>query len=152
MLMFFLQLYFIFLFWVLPLTLMISYLVCACACVLCCFSYVWLFVTLWTVSRLTHLSMGFSRQECWSELLCPPSGDLPDPGIEPASLISPALASRFFTTSVAWEVLPFTYLYSYAFLLWTCQLFFYLGCKNAWLFSIASTATRKDKFICSLNK
>ena len=151
--MFFLQLYFIFLFWVLPLTLMISSLVCAYACVLCCFSYVWLFVTLWTVARLTHLSMGFSRQECWSELLCPPSGDIPDPGIEPASLISPALASRFFTTSVAWEVLPFTYLYSYAFLLWTCQLFFFFwGGKNAWLFSIASTATRKDKFICSLNK
>ena len=39
--------------------------------------------------------MGFSRQEYWSELPCPPSRDLPDPGIEPASLMSPALAGRF---------------------------------------------------------
>ena len=41
------------------------------------------------------LSMGFPRQEYWSGLPCPPPGDLPDPGIEPAS---PALAGRFFTT------------------------------------------------------
>ena len=45
------------------------------------------------------LSMGFSRQEYWSGLPCPPSGDLPDPGIEPASLMSPTLAGEFFTTS-----------------------------------------------------
>ena len=44
------------------------------------------------------LSMGFSRQEYWSELLCPPPGDLPDPRIEPASLMSPALTGGFFTT------------------------------------------------------
>jgi len=36
--------------------------------------------------------MGFSRQEYWSELPCPLPGDLPDPGIKPRSLISPALA------------------------------------------------------------
>ena len=41
--------------------------------------------------------MGFSRQEYWSGLPCPPPGDLPDPGIEPESLTSPALAGRFFT-------------------------------------------------------
>ena len=40
---------------------------------------------------------GFSRQEYWSELSCPPPGDLPDPGIKPASLVSPPLASGFFT-------------------------------------------------------
>ena len=45
------------------------------------------------------LSKGFSRQEQWSGLSCPPPGDLPDPGIKPASLMSPALAGRFFTTS-----------------------------------------------------
>ena len=45
------------------------------------------------------LSMGFSRQEDWSGLPCPPLGDLPDPGIKPSSLMSPALAGRFFTTS-----------------------------------------------------
>ena len=42
--------------------------------------------------------MDFSRQEYLSELLCPPPGDFPDLGIEPASLMSPALAGGFFTT------------------------------------------------------
>jgi len=47
--------------------------------------------------------MGFSRQQYWSGLPCPPPGALPDPGIEPVSLMSPALAGRFFTTSTTWE-------------------------------------------------
>ena len=47
--------------------------------------------------------MGFSRQKHWSALPFPPPGDLPSPGIEPASLSSPALAGRFFTTSATWE-------------------------------------------------
>ena len=46
---------------------------------------VWLFVTLWTVTCLSPLSMGFSRQEYWSGLPCPSPQDLPDPGIEPRS-------------------------------------------------------------------
>ena len=45
------------------------------------------------------LSMGFSRQQYWSGLPCPLPGYLPDPGIEPTSLMSPALADGFFTTS-----------------------------------------------------
>ena len=45
------------------------------------------------------LSMGFCRQEYWSGLPCPPPGDLPNPGIKPASLGFPALADGFFTTS-----------------------------------------------------
>ena len=45
-------------------------------------------------------SMGFSRQEYWSEFPCPSPGDLPDLGIEPTSLTSPALADRFFSTPV----------------------------------------------------
>ena len=51
------------------------------------------------------LSVGFSRQEYWSGLPFPPPGDLPDPGIEPMSLGSPALADRslFFTTSTTCE-------------------------------------------------
>ena len=49
------------------------------------------------------LSMGFSRQEYWSGLHCPSPRDLPKPGIEPASLGSPALAGEFFTTSATWE-------------------------------------------------
>ena len=54
----------------------------------------------WTVAHQVPLSMGFSRQEYWSGLPSPPPGDLPDPGIEPAS---PTLAGRFFTTSTNWE-------------------------------------------------
>ena len=49
------------------------------------------------------LSTGFSRQEYWSGLPCPSPGDLPDPGIKPASLTSPALAGGFFTTGATWE-------------------------------------------------
>jgi len=50
--------------------------------------------------------MGISRQEYWSGLLFPSLCDLPDPGIEPASLASPALAGGFFTTVPQWEA-PF---------------------------------------------
>ena len=48
--------------------------------------------------------MGFFRQEYWSGWPCPPPGDLPDPGIEPESLTSPALAGGFFTTRATWEI------------------------------------------------
>jgi len=61
-------------------------------------SRVWLFAISWTVAFQAPLSMGFSRQEYWSELPFPPPGDLPDPGIEPKSPEAPALAGRFFTT------------------------------------------------------
>ena len=57
-----------------------------------------LFVTLWSVACQAPLSMGFSQQESWSELLCLPPGDLSDPGIESAPLMSPELAGGFFTT------------------------------------------------------
>ena len=69
--------------------------------VLGCISYVQLFVILWTGACQAPLSMGFSRQEYWSGLLCPPPGDLPDPGIKPETLTSPAWAGTFFT----WEAL-----------------------------------------------
>ena len=59
-------------------------------------SHVQFFVILWTVVCQAPLSMGFSRQEYWSGLQFPSPGDLPDPGIEPMSLVSPALAGRFF--------------------------------------------------------
>ena len=54
-------------------------------------------VTPWTVALQAPLSMGFPRQEYWSGLPFPSPGDLPDPGIEPESLVFPALAGRFFT-------------------------------------------------------
>ena len=70
--------------------------------------------------------MGFSRQEYWNRLPFPPPGDLPDsgtihrdlpgdpdPGIEPASLKSPALAGEFFTTSNTWEAPMCIYIYIY---------------------------------------
>ena len=55
------------------------------------FSHVRLFVTLWTIAHQAPLSMGFSRQEYYSGLPCPPAGNLPNPGIEPTSPVSPAL-------------------------------------------------------------
>ena len=58
------------------------------------FSHVWLFATRWTVAHQAPLSMEFSRQEYWSGLPFPPPGHLPDPGTEPMSLMSLALASR----------------------------------------------------------
>ena len=67
-------------------------------CVLSHFSHVQLFTTLWTVAYQTSLSMGFSRQEYWSGLPCPPPGDLHDPRIELVCLMFPALTGMFFTT------------------------------------------------------
>ena len=61
-------------------------------------SRVRLLATPWTVTYQAPLSVGFSRQEYWSGLPFPSAGDLPSPGIEPASPVSPALAGRFFTT------------------------------------------------------
>ena len=62
-------------------------------------------VSLWTVPGWAPLTMEFSRQEYWSGLPFPIPGDLPDPGIEPSSLASPALAGRFFTITTTWEAL-----------------------------------------------
>ena len=58
-------------------------------------SRVWLIAIPWTAAHQAPLSVGFSRQECWSRLPCPPPGDLPNPGIEPTSLTSSALAGGF---------------------------------------------------------
>ena len=85
--------------------------VCVCVCVL---SRVWCFVTLWTVACQVPLSLGFPRQEYWNELPFLPPGDLLDPGIEPASLASPALAGGFFTTSTTWRP---SVLYTHSYLL-----------------------------------
>ena len=59
-------------------------------------SHVPLIATPWTVACQAPLSMEFSRQEHWSGLPFPPPGDLPNPGIEPMSHVSPALICRFF--------------------------------------------------------
>ena len=59
-------------------------------------SRVRLFATLWTVAYQAPPSMGFPRQEYWNGLPFPSPGDLPEPGIKPASPVSLALAGRFF--------------------------------------------------------
>ena len=67
------------------------------------FSHVELCAVPRTVAHQVSLSMGFSRQEYWSGLPCLAPGDLPNSEIEPASLVSSALAGGFFTTSATWE-------------------------------------------------
>ena len=74
--------------------------VCYAVCV------VQLFVAPWTVAQQASLSVGFSRQECWSGVSFPPPGDLPYPGIEPVSLTSPEFAGRFFTSSATLQACP----------------------------------------------
>ena len=65
------------------------------ACLLSRFSHVWLCTPLCTVACQASLSMWLSRQEYWRGLPCPWPGDLPNPGIEPVSLLSPALAGGY---------------------------------------------------------
>ena len=77
------------------------------------FSYVQLFVALWTVAHRDPLFMDFSRQEYWSGLAFPTPGDLPNPGIEPACLASSASAGGFFTTSATWEAWELGLAFSY---------------------------------------
>ena len=91
---------------------------CLPLCV-CALSHVQLLVTPWTVACQAPLSMGFSKQEYWSGLPCPPTGDLPDPGIEPKSLVSPALAGGFFITVppgksyvfLAWALMDYSFIW-----------------------------------------
>ena len=71
------------------------------------FIHVQLFATPWTIALQAPLSMGFSRQEYWSGLLCPSPGDFPDLGMEATPIMSSALADRLFTTSVNWEALAY---------------------------------------------
>ena len=73
--------------------------VCVCVCALSHFSHVQLFRTPWTIACQAPLPMEFSRQEYWSGLPFPTSEDLPNLGIQPTFLASPALAGEFFTTS-----------------------------------------------------
>ena len=62
------------------------------------------------------LSMGFSRQEYWSELPCAPPEDLFNPEIKPKSLKSPALADWYFTKSATWEVHTYAYVHPYIYI------------------------------------
>ena len=77
-------------------------------------------------SHQAPLSMGFSRQECWSGLPFPTPGDLPNPGITPASVASPALASRFFVAGPGF---------------FFCNLLCILGGWPMWIMSVGSLAS-----------
>ena len=79
-------------------TLIVLYVTSLIAAV-CVLSRVGLFATPWTVACQAPLSVGFPRQEYWRGLPHPPPGDFPDPGIEPTSLVSPALVGGFSTTA-----------------------------------------------------
>ena len=61
-----------------------------------------------TVTHQSSLSMGFPRQEYWSGLPSATQGDIPDPGIEPTSLASLALAGGFFTSGQPGKPLNYT--------------------------------------------
>ena len=67
------------------------------------FSHVRLCAILWTTAHQAPLSMGFSKQEYWSELPVPSPGDPLNPGTAPASLMPPALAGGLFTAHVTWK-------------------------------------------------
>ena len=71
-------------------------------CMLSHFSHVRVFVTLWTVAHKAPLSMDILQARILEGLPCPPPRDLIYPGIEPLSLISPALACGFLTTTATW--------------------------------------------------
>ena len=109
------------------------------ACTLSCFSCVWLFATLWIVARQAPLSMGFSRQDYCSGLPFPSPGDLPNPGIEPTSLLSPALAGGFFTTGATWEALFIAK--------WHCIVHVH---PSIYLFTLSSLSVHLFIFICHL--
>ena len=93
-----------------PISLNTYFTVCVCMCLyacVCTLSHVWFFVNPWAVACQAPLSMGFSRQEYWNRLLFPPPGDLPNPGIKPRSLVSPAWTGVFFTSWSTREALLF---------------------------------------------
>ena len=77
--------------------------VCVCVCVrvcvcVCMLSHIQFFAVPWSIANQASLFMEFSRQEYWSGYTFPSPGDLLNPGTEPVSLVSPALASGFLTT------------------------------------------------------
>ena len=82
----------------------------SCGCVLSHLAVVSNSVTQWTAAHQAPLSMGFSRQEYWSGLPCPPPGDLPNPGIESTSLMSHALAGVFFTSEAPVQILALLFI------------------------------------------
>ena len=85
------------------------------------------FVTQWTVAHQLPLSMEFPWQEYWSELPFPSPGDLPNPGIEPTSLASLALAGRVFTSCSTGYNHVICKLWQFHFLFWSHYTFLFLS-------------------------
>ena len=106
-------------------------LTCMCAP---CLSHILVFATLWTVAHQAPLSMEFSRQDYWSGLPCPPPGDLPHPGTEPMSFMSPAFSGSLFPTSTTWKAgacscqLPWELEFDNL----LCRFFYYSHMKTIW--------------------
>ena len=120
------------------------------------FSLVCLFAVPWIVVHQAPLSMGFSRQEYWIGLPCPPPRDLPNPGIKASSLMFLALAGGFFTTSATWEIPTLnTWMYVCMYVCFTieenqpwCLLLspLFRGCRYNWLISLSTTHSGKAQF------
>ena len=100
------------------------------SCVLSCFCCVQLSGTLWTVAYQAPLSMGFSREEFWSGLPCPPSCDLPDSGLEPTSPAAPVLQVGFLLKSHWGSPLVFTLLFN------SCLLWMWVGFNDSLLMNL----------------
>ena len=85
--------------------------------------HIQLFVTQWTTAHQAPLSLEFSIQEYWSGLPCPPPGDLPNPGIKPTSVMSPALAAGSLPLALPIVLYIFWILISYQ--IWLENIFSY---------------------------
>ena len=113
------------------------------------FSHVWLCATLWTLAPQAPLSMEFSRQEYWNGLPWSPPGALPHPGIEPVSLMSPALADGFFTASATWEARVASLSSSFMQIIWSKENFllecYYLTLMRAEIFECGSNAASSQR-------
>ena len=110
----------------------------------CCavLSHVQIFATPWIVTCQVPLSMAYSRQEYRSGLPFLSPGDLPDPGIEPTSLASPALAGGFFTTATWGEGHITKYKYGMSPLTTHCWNEFYFHFQG--LLNIMDLKTKKN--------
>ena len=87
----------------------------------------------WTVGYQAPMSTEFSKQVYWSGLPFPPQGNLPNPGIEAASFVSPALEGRFFTTCAIWKAHVVQKVTHNEFLLrWTCREWGGYKCCTQW--------------------
>ena len=100
-------------------------------------SHVWLFATLWTVPSGSSVHVIFQASVLeWAA--CAPPGDLPQPGIESISLMSPAFACRFFNNNTNWEALNNFTIFYFFLIIYYCHTFFcfYIYIINLTMFVI----------------